>query len=285
MNIIRELKKYGCITLGTLLFGAGISLLIDPNNFAPGGVSGLSILLSRLLPLDTGTLFLLMNVPVMIFGGWKFGRRFLLITFYAIFMCSLFTNLFENCGALTKEPLLAALFGGAVVALGMGLVLKNGGTTGGTDVIIRYLRRKKPHLKTGTLLLMMDAVVVGLSGLVFEDVDTMLYSILSIIVTSRVLDLVLYGKDEARMIYIISDAYERMTERILEELNVGVTHLSGKGGYAGKEKEIILCVVKKQNAHKVEEIVKCEDERAFMIVTSASEIYGEGYKSYFGEKL
>ena len=285
METVRWLKKYILITLGTAFFGAGISLFIDPNNFAPGGVSGLSVVLSRVLPLDTGTLFLLVNIPIMIFGWWKFGRRFLFVTLYAIVMVSLFTILFESFQPLTRQPMLAAIFGGAVVALGMGIVLRSGGTTGGTDVVVKYLRLKKPHLKTGTLFLIIDAIVIGLSGIVFGDIDAMLYGAVSAMVTSYVLDLVLYGKDEARMIYIISDVSDKITGRILEEMKVGVTHLQGSGGYARKEKRVILCVVKKQSAYKVEEIVKQEDGKAFMIVTSASEIYGEGYKSYFGEKL
>ena len=186
---------------------------------------------------------------------------------------------------LTTDPMLAAVFGGGVVAIGIGMVLRSGATTGGTDVIIKYLRIKKPYLRTGTLFLIFDAVIIGTGWLVFQNLDVILYSAVSAMVTSQVLDLVLYGKDEANLIYIISDVSEKITNRILEEMQIGVTHLQGSGGYRRKDKQIILCVVKKQSAYRIEEIVKQEDEKAFMIVTSASEIYGEGYKSYFGEKL
>ena len=140
-------------------------------------------------------------------------------------------------------------------------------------------------MKTGTLLLLVDAVVIGIGGLIFRNVDSMLYSVLSVAVTSVVLDMVLYGRDEAKMIYIVSDHYEEIARRILGEVDIGVTYLKGTGGYEKKEKQVILCVVKKPMAHKVEEIVKQEDSAAFMIISSASEIYGDGYKSYFGEKL
>ena len=167
----------------------------------------------------------------------------------------------------------------------MGLVLRTGGTTGGTDVIVKCLRQKKPYLKSGTFFLMIDAVVIGIGGLVFGNVDTVLYSVLSAMVTSYILDLVLYGRDEAKLIYIISDAQEVITKRILTELNIGITHLSGSGGYGKDKKQVILCVVKRPVSARVEEIVKEEDDRALMIITRASEIYGEGYKSYFGEKI
>ena len=271
--------------IGAAFYGAGISLFIDPNDFAPGGISGLSIILNRVIPLDTGTLFLLINIPIMIFGAWKFGKRFILRTLFAIVLVSFFTNLFIRFKPFTTDPMLAAVFGGGVVAIGIGMVLRSGATTGGTDVIIKYLRIKKPYLRTGTLFLIFDAVIIGTGWLVFQNLDVILYSAVSAMVTSQVLDLVLYGKDEANLIYIISDVSEKITNRILEEMQIGVTHLQGSGGYRRKDKQIILCVVKKQSAYRIEEIVKQEDEKAFMIVTSASEIYGEGYKSYFGEKL
>lgn len=277
--------KYFWITIGSIIFGMGLSLFIDPNDFAPGGVSGLSVILNRLIKVETGTLFLIINIPIMIFGAWKFGIKFMVSTLYAILIVSMTTNTLERFEALTYQPFLASIFGGATIAVGMGLVLRTGATTGGTDVVVKYVRQRKPYIKTGTLFLIVDAVIIVLCGLVFRNVDTMLYSALSIMVTSQVLDLVLYGKDEAKLIYIISDASMAITDRILKELNIGVTHLSGRGGYKQNDKQVILCVVKKQNSYRVEEIVKQEDDESFMIISDASEIYGEGYKSYFGERL
>lgn len=278
-------KKYFVITVAAVLFGLGISLFIEPNNLAPGGISGLSIILSRLLPAAPGTLFLILNLPIMALGAWKFGGKFMVSTLYATFMVSLATNLFEMVNPFTKDPLMGAVFGGALVALGIGMVLRCGATTGGTDIIVKCMKLRKPHLKTGTIFLVVDTVIIGIGGLVFGDVETVLYSAVSAAATSRVLDLVLYGRDEAKMIYIISNSAQAITERILKELQIGVTHLSGAGAYKKEQKQIIFCVVKKQNAYKVEEIVKQEDSSAFMIISSATEIYGEGYKSYFGEKL
>lgn len=285
MQLMKNFKKYLVITIAAVLFGAGISLFIDPNNLAPGGVSGLSIILSRLVPIETGTLFLLLNIPIIVLGIWKFGWKFILSTLYAIFVSSTATNAFQKMEPLTKEPLLGALFGGVLVAIGLGYVLRSGATTGGTDIIVKCLKLKKPHLKTGTIFLVIDSIIIGIGGIVFGNIDTVLYSVVSAVATSQMLDLVLYGKDGAKMIYIISNAPTTITERILKELDVGVTYLSGTGAYKKEEKQVIFCVVRKQNAYKVEEIVKQEDASAFMIISSAAEIYGEGYKSYFGEKL
>lgn len=273
------------ITLACVLYGVGISLFIDPNNLAPGGFTGLSVVINRLISLETGTIYLILNIPVILLGIWKFGWKFTISTLYATLVISVSTNLLSFAPPVTGEPILGAVFGGMLDGAGMGMVLRNSATTGGTDIIVKCLRQRFPHLKTGSLMLMIDAVIIGLSGLVFGNLDSVLYSIVSAAVTSVILDMVLYGRDGAKLIYVISDRSEAITARILSELDIGVTHLEGSGAYKNKEKKVIMCVVKKQLAHKVEEIVKEEDTSAFMIISSASEIYGEGYKSYFGEVI
>ena len=279
------LKKFAVITLAAFVYGAGISLLIDPNDLAPGGVSGLSVILSRMIPLETGTIYFLINIPIMLLGVWEFGVRFIVSTSWAILMIPLSTNLIALLGALTEQPLLAAIFSGVSTAAGIGYVMRAGATTGGTDIIVKCLKLKKPHLKTGTIFLGMDIMIILSGGIVFGNVDSVLHSLISVAITSIILDLILYGRDEAKMIFVISNASEAITRRLLEELDVGVTHLSGAGAYKRENKQVILCVVKKPNAWQVEEIVKQEDSSAFMIISNASEIYGEGYKSYFGERL
>ena len=223
------LKKFTVITLASFVYGAGISLFIDPNNLAPGGISGLSVILNRIVPLETGTIYLLVNIPIMLLGVWKFGFKFILSTSWAILMISLFTNILSPIGALTAEPLLAAIFGGVLSAAGIGYVMRAGATTGGTDIIVKCLKLKKPHLKTGTILLGMDIVIILTGGIVFKNVDSVLYSLISVAVTSVVLDMILYGRDEAKMIFVISNASEAITERMLKELDTGVTHLTGTG--------------------------------------------------------
>ncbi len=281
----RKIKKIIMITIACLVYGAGISSFVEPNNLAPGGFTGLSVIASRLLRIETGSLYLLMNIPVIILSIRKFGWKFTVSTLYAILVVSITTNMFSGWESATKEPVLGAVFGGALIAIGMGMVLRLGATTGGMDIIVKCLRQKYPHLRTGTLMLIIDGVIISLSGLVFGNADSVLFSIIAVLSTSYVLDMVLYGRDEAKLIYIISDNHQVITARILEEIGIGVTHLRGNGAYANKEKNVIFCVVRKQLAHKVEEVVRQEDTSAFMIVSSATEIYGEGYKSYFGEKV
>lgn len=279
----KKIRKYILITIYCLLFATGLSLFIDPNNLAPGGVSGLSILLSRILPIETGTLFLILNVPILILGIYKFGWKFILSTLYATIMVSVFTNLLGPVGALTQEPLLGALAGSVLTAVGMGMVLRSGATTGGTDIIVKCLRIKYPHLKSGTLFFMIDIFIVLLSGIVFGQIDSMLYSAIAVMTTSAILDKVLYGTDSAKLFFLISDSAEHITARFLDELSIGVTYLKGSGAYNKNEKQVVLCAMRKQLVPKAEKIVREEDIKAFLIIANATEIYGEGHKSYFGD--
>ena len=282
---VKRIVDYLVMTLAAATYGMAVGLFQDPNMLAPGGISGIAIILNRVVGVETGTLVLIMNIPIFLFGVWKFGIRMMISTIYSTFMASTFINLFARQPAVTREPLLAALVGGALAAVGLGMTFRAGSTTGGTDIIVKYLREKMPFLKTGTLMLAMDVLVVTSSAIVFGDVERALYAGISVGVTSFVLDLVLYGRDGAKLIYIISDKSEAISKRLLEELDVGVTYLEGSGAYSGKEKQVIFCVMRKPLSPRAETIVKEEDPQAFLIVTNATEIFGEGYKSYFGEKL
>ncbi len=277
--------NYVVITVFSLTYAVGISLFLDPNNLAPGGVSGVSIMLSRITPIPTGTWILLINIPILALGLWKFGMKFLISTIYCTIVSSAFTNMLSGFAPLTTDKLLAAAAGGTVMAVSMGMILKAGATTGGVDIIVKILRLRYRHLKTGNLYLIMDAVVVTLSGIMFRNLETALYAAVAIFVSSVVMDTVLYGKDGAKMIYIISDRPKQITERLLADLDIGVTALQGEGAYSGKEKKVLMCVMRKPLAPKAQQIVKEEDPEAFMIVSDATEIFGEGYKSYFSERL
>ncbi len=284
-KILRQVWNYVIITVFSFTYAVGISMFLDPNNLAPGGVSGISIMLSRVTPLSTGTWIFLINIPIMVLGLWKFGLKFMVSTTYCIVVSSGFTNLLAGQRALTGDKLLAAAAGGALVALSIGMIFKAGATTGGVDIIVRVLRLKYQHMKTGALFLMFDAVVVTLSGIMFRNLETALYAAVAVIVSATVLDIVLYGRDGAKMIYIISDRPDAIAGRLLQEVGIGVTYVNGQGAFSGREKRVIMCVVRKPLSPRAQQVVREEDPEAFMIVTNATEIFGEGYKSFFGEQL
>lgn len=282
---VRGAAKYIIIAAASVFYGIGVSRFLDPNNLAPGGMTGIAVILNRLTGVETGTLYFLINIPILLLGMWKFGAKFIVSTAYATLLTSISTNYFADFGAATKEPILAALTGSVLLAVSIGLIFKTGATTGGMDIIIKILRLKYRHIRTGALFFITDFIIVSVSGFLFRDLDTALYAMIAVVVTGRVLDIVLYGADEARLIYVISREPERIAGRLLDEVDSGVTFLKGQGGYSSEEKKVIMCVTRKQQAPRLEEIVKQEDPSAFLIVTSANEIYGEGYKNLFADRL
>lgn len=284
-KIGKTVKNYVLMTAACFCYAVAISMFLDPNELSTGGVTGIAIVLSRVTSLNTGLLFLLLNIPILCVGAWKFGFKFILSTGYCTLIISFFTDTLKGMPAITENPLLAALTGAVLIAIGLGGVFHAGSTTGGMDIIVKLLRLKYPYMRTGALFLVADVTVVAFSALVFWDVEKALYAGITVFVTSYALDLVLYGRDGAKLIYIISDRAAQITDRLLKELEIGVTYIQGQGAYSGREKKVIFCVMRKQLAPKAEQIIKEEDTEAFLIITSASEIYGEGYKSYFEEKL
>lgn len=286
-NCVKLIYEYGVMTVGAVLYAMGISLFLDPNHLAPGGVTGIGIILNQFLPLETGTIIFMINVPLIVLGYLKLGRKLIWRTFYCVALTSTIIDGINAVygKAVTDDLLISAIAGCSLVGIGIGLIMKQGSTTGGSDIIVRLLRKKFPHIKTSALFSSIDCAIVAVSAVVFKDIVIALYALIAVAACAYVLDKVLYGTDEAKLLYIISDHSQPITERLLKDLEVGVTFIQGRGAYSGKDKEVIMVAMRKALAPKAEEIVKEVDPTAFMIITSASEIYGEGYKNIFSERL
>lgn len=285
----KNIAKFLLITLGSVIGGSGVSLFLSPHNLAPGGVSGIAIILANFIPVSTGIIVLCLNVPLLIVGLIRFGKEFLFSTVYATIVFSLSidgcTWLFRTLIPPTHDLLLSALFGGALSAVGLGLVFRNGCTTGGTDIVVKLLRARYRHIKTGALFLCVDLVIAAISGIVFRDLEIVMYASVAIVVNGVVMDFVIYGGNEAKLVYIVSDFYEAIAERVLKELDIGATYLDGSGAYTNREKKIVMVAIKKHLYPKLRDIVKELDPGAFMIVSSAKEIYGEGFQDHLKEDV
>ncbi|MBO5869735.1 MAG: YitT family protein [Clostridia bacterium] len=286
-NLTQTIKNYGLITIGCLLFAAGVSLFLDPNELASGGVSGIAIILGGITDiLPTGTWVILFNIPIMIAGVWKLGAKILVPTFYAIAISSLSMNLFEEyVSPLTNNPLLACVGGGVLVAAGIGLVFRGGATTGGSDIIVKLLRLKFRHISTGAIFLFTDGLICLISGFVFGDIDKALFAGIGVFIQMSVLNMVLYGSDEARMVYIISERDDIIAKRLLKELDVGATYLYGNGVYTGNDKKVLMCALRMRLLPQAREVIRQEDSDAFVIVTKATNVFGEGFKSHAEDDL
>lgn len=284
------LIKIILITFGSFVYAMGISVFLDPNNLAPGGTTGVAIIINSLTSLKTGTLVFLINIPILIFGWWKFGIKFILSTMYVTVASSVFMNLMNEhiilkYGVITDDLLLSGATGGSLMAIGMAVVFRQGATTGGTDIIIRALRQRYKHIRSGTIFIITDAMIVSASAIILKNVEIALYAAITIVISNYVLDLVLYGGDSAKLLYIISNRQEQIAERILDEIDIGITYLKAEGAYSKSDKKVIMCVCRKYNYTKIREIVREEDVNAFFIVSGANEVFGDGYKSYLTEEI
>jgi len=281
----KRIKSYVILTIAAVIYAAAISLFLDPNNIAPGGVTGISILVNRFTAIPTGTINLLINVPIVLLGLWKFGWRFICSTMYALALITVFINAFASRGAITDDLLIASGIGGALIGVALALVFKAGATTGGIDIIVKVVRTKRRHIKTNILFLTFDSMVILASWIVFQNMTVAFYAGIAVMTDSIVMDKILYGSDEAKLIFIISTKPEQVKLRIFDELDTTATIIPARGAYTNEPKELLMVVTRKQIYPKLEEIVKDEDIAAFMIVSSASEIFGEGYKDITRDKL
>lgn len=277
------MKRYLKLTLYSILYAVGFQLFIVPNFLAPGGFSGVSVLLNHIIPaIPTGTFLLLLNIPILIIGFWKFGVKFTITTCYCTVLTSVLMTLLEYFGKpiVSDDIFLGCVCGGALVGFSLGKIFRHGATTGGMDIIVKLIRLKVPHLKTNQVFLIADSFVVAAMILLMGDVIRGLYSAICIVISTTIMDRALYGKDEATFVHIISDKPQEVADQLLYELDMGVTFINGMGAYTKKEKKIIMCVAKKRDFHKVEAVVKRTDPKSFMIVSSAQEVFGEGYKQH-----
>lgn len=277
-------KNIALLVIGSILYAVGIALFLDPNQLAPGGVVGIAIIFNRIFTIPTGTIIFLINVPLMLLAWWKLGFKMIVSTMFVTVFSSALVDFFATFGAISNDLLLSAVFGNSLVAAGMALIFKAGATSGGTDIIVKLIKIKYRHASTGTLFFITDAIVVISSIIVFKNFEVGMYAVLAMVVFSVVFDKLIYGADGAKMVHIISDKNEIIAQRIMA-LEIGLTFVKGYGGFTKGDKEVILCAMKKPMLPKVQDIVKEEDPYAFIIVSSATEVLGEGYKSHYSERL
>lgn len=289
-NVGKFIFRYVCITFAALMYAVAISLFLDPNNLAPGGITGLAIVVKKLLPMmpGVGMLTLIFNVPIMILGIWKFGLKFILSTLYTLIVSSVMIDVVPvamGMTSITTDPVLASVMGGALFGVAMGIMFRLETTTGGMDIIVKFIRQKKPHLKTGQIYIILDIVILIASAFAFRNIEVAMYAGIAIAVSSALMDKTIYGADQATLVYIISEERKIIAERMLKELDLGVTMIQGVGAYNNEQTEVIMCVMRKHNLVKVRALVKETDANAFMIISSANEVFGEGFKDHYKVEL
>ncbi|NLJ99273.1 MAG: YitT family protein [Tissierellia bacterium] len=265
------------LTIGVFLLAVGLVLFLEPNTIAPGGVTGFAIAFKKIINIPIYITNLLINVPLFILGVIILGKSFGWKTLYATILLSLFLKIIPE-RVVTTDLLLASIFGGVVSGIGLGLVFKAGGTTGGTDLAGSILNKFFPSLSTANFMMAIDILVVAFAGIVDSKVETSFYSIISLYLTVKVIDLILEGMGYLKGFLIITNKTERVSKVLMEELDRGVTLFKGIGMYSKEEKDILLCIVNRPQFTKTKEIVHSIDQEAFVMVIDISEVVGEGFE-------
>lgn len=287
MNKYRErILYFGKIVLGCVIFGIGFNLFMVPNDMNVGGLSGLSMIVVHLLGFGTvGTVTILINIPLFAIGGMKLGKTFFFGSLFGMMASSIAIDLFTLLPAVQVEPLLAALYGGVLCGLGLGTVFSSGATTGGSDIIVRLIKRKWAHMPIGTINSGFDLIVVTLTGIAFGDLTKCLYSGVAVFVMGRVMDAVLYRFDYSRVALIVTKEHEKIARIVGEKLHRGATFLYGEGAYARETTKVVLTAVKRQQIAELKRIVAENDPEAFIIVQEAHQVLGDGFTKYSKDEL
>lgn len=269
------------IIAGSALYSVGLHFFTAPNEIAPGGVGGISTLINSLSGLSIGLLYAIINVPLLIIGLIFLGKCTMIKTVISVAVISFLTDYGLEAVALpvyeNGDRLLAAIAGGVLFGVGTGLIYRSEGTSGGTDIITKLINKRLPHFRMGVITLAIDAVIVTVSAVVYHNIESALYAIIAIFLCSKIMDLILYGSLEGKMLLIFSESYEKITDFIIKELSRGVTLLHGSGAYSGKDKKIICCAVHKNEYAKLKRRINEIDRSAFIIITNAGEVLGFGF--------
>ena len=282
----QKVRSCGIITLGAVIYALAFDWFGAPNQIAMGGVTGLAQIVNALVPvLPVGVLSILVNVPLFLAGWRLLGGRLLVSSLYAMAVSSLAIDVIAWMHTFPPmDPILATLYGGAGMGVGLGLVFSQGATTGGTDIIGKLLKLKFPWLPIGKLVMIPDMVVVILAAVVFGTVNAALYGLIQMYLLSKVMDMILYGWDTSRVAYIITDRWEETVQGLLD-MNRGVTLLQGKGAYTGAEKQVLLVAFRQREIVPIKRMLREIDPKAFFIVCDAHEILGEGFGDYQKEEI
>ena len=273
-----ELLNYAVIVLGSLVYALGQLYFIKPLHIPMGGVSGLALVANYLWSLPIGVVTIVLNIPLLFLGWRTMGREFFFKTAFAILVSSVFTDLLEPVlPAFDGEMLLAALYGGIVMGGGYGLIFRAGGTTGGVDIIAKWINRQK-DIPIGTTNLVANAVVIVGSALIYGNLDSALYAMITSYLSSMVIDKMVYGMDAQKSAMIITSKPKEVAGAVMEELHRGCTGMNATGMYTGDQRTVLICAVRRHETGTLKKLILEKDEHAFMMISNISEVFGHNFK-------
>ena len=276
--------------IGSTILGAAYAIFLAPIGLNAGGISGLAAIIVELVNKDgsipfisIGTLTILINLPLFVIAGMKIGKRFFFGSLLGMFVSSMLMDYFPL--HLVLEPLVAALYGGALIGFGVGLVFAAGTSTGGSDIVVRLVKLKARNVNLGQILITFDMFVIALTGLVFGDVEHALYTGIAIFLVGKVMDMVVYGFDNSKTAMIITSKHEEVSQAISEKLHRGTTFLYSQGSYSHKDGKVVLVAVYPKQVAMLKDIVVSIDPYAFVILQEAHQVLGDGFLRHTKDSL
>lgn len=276
LPIGKLLKRIFGILIGASLFSVALEIFLVPNNIIDGGIVGISIITAHLSGLPLGVFLFVLNLPFLIIGYKQIGKTFAISTLLGVTVMSIGTTLLHPVPGLTDDPLLAAVFGGILLGIGVGLVLRYGGSLDGTEIVAVLLNKKSPF-SVGEIVMFMNLFILSSAGFVFGW-DRAMYSLISYYIAFKMIDLTIEGFQESKAVWIISDNHKDLGDAIVARLGRGVTYLKGEGGYTGDDKKVIFCIITRLEEAKLKLIVEEVDENAFLAVGNIHDVRGGQFK-------
>lgn len=270
------IKRVILITIGAITMGVGLEIFLVPNNVIDGGIVGISIILAHLTGLKLGLYIFVLNIPFFFIGYKQIGKTFAISTLYGIIVLSITTIFLHPVPAFTHDIMLAALFGGVVLGIGVGIVIRYGGSLDGTE-ILAILSSKKLPFSVGEIIMFLNLFILVSAGFVFGW-DRAMYSLLAYYVAFKIIDITIKGLDESKSVWIISENYEQIGDALLHRLGRGVTYLKGEGAFSGDDKKVIFCVITRLEEAKLKDIVTEHDPSAFLAIADIAEVRGGRFK-------
>ena len=266
------------LILGCALMGFATGQFLLPNQLSTGGFSGIATILYYLLNINMGLSTILLNIPFLILAYIKLGKGFIIRAISGTLLLAFFLSIFENLGPLTEDRFLGCVYGGIIMGLGTAFVLRAEASTGGSDLIMSVVRKYKPTVRSSTVIVVIDTIIVTLNVIFFRTIEIGLYSALAIYIMGKIIDIVFEGINFSKMMIIVSEKYQEISDVISKEAKRGITALYGKGMYTGSEKTILLCVTSRGEVAKIRKLIEKIDPEVFLIITNAREVFGKGFK-------
>ncbi len=274
------IKIYAIITVGILFASTAVNMFLAPHSIVSGGASGVAIIINNLTGFPMGITMLLINIPLFIIGAKVLGVGFGIKSLYGTVMFSVLTDLTAGFPFLSENLLMSAIFGGVLFGLGFGIIFLSGATSGGTDILAALGHKAVPYIDVGKWIFIIDIVIISAGAYFFRNTDLVLAGILTLFVSSFLVDYIISGANVAKVAYIISEKSEEIADEIMKKLVRGVTGVYTRGMYVKKDRTMLMCVVKRFEIQRLQRIVKEKDAAAFVILTQARQVTGEGFKNY-----